>query len=142
MPFGGIASVLALTTAGLQSARSLKSAASRYSTRDTTLRRLQSELGNAEEILIALEGLLQTIASRPALDSDLSMAALLSGPIEQCSKICCDFEKVMAQFSSKSKTNFVDWTKMEFMRGDINQFMDSVARYKATISVGLGVLTM
>ena len=48
----------------------------------------------------------------------------------------------MGQFSSKSKTGFVDWTKMEFMKGDVNQFMDTVAGYKATISVGLGVLTM
>lgn len=51
-------------------------------------------------------------------------------------------ESAMGRFSGKSKSSFTDWARMEFMRGDINQFMDTLAGYKATISVGLGVLTM
>ncbi|PKX89425.1 uncharacterized protein P174DRAFT_425346 [Aspergillus novofumigatus IBT 16806] len=31
---------------------------------------------------------------------------------------------------------------MEFMRGDINEFIDNIAGYKSTISVGLGTITM
>merc|ERR1712000_66421 len=95
--------------------------------------RLLDEIGDAENILFALKQLLQ---------ADISMAALLRRPIERCSEVCGEFEKAMEQFSKKSKTGFLDWTKMEFMRGDINQFMDTVAGYKATISVGLGLLTM
>jgi hypothetical protein len=45
-------------------------------------------------------------------------------------------------FSEKSKTGFRDWTKMEFMRGDINEFIGTVGGYKSTISVGLGIVTM
>ncbi|CVL00283.1 uncharacterized protein FMAN_09787 [Fusarium mangiferae] len=37
---------------------------------------------------------------------------------------------------------FRDWAKMEFMTGDINEFMDRLAGYKATISVGLGIIVM
>lgn len=141
-PLSVIASLLAVATAGVQSTRSLKEAVKRYKTRDAILRRLLDEVADAENILSALEQLLQAATSQPALDANMSMAALLRGPIERCSEMCSDFETAMGRFSEKSKMGFLDWTKMEFMRGDIHQFMDNVARYKATISVGLGVLTM
>ena len=137
-PLSIIASLLAVATAGVQSTRSLKETVKRYQTRDVTLRKLLDELGDAENILNALSQLLQ--AGVP--EADMSMAALLHGPTDRCSKMCHDFEEAMKKFSNKAKTNIVDWTKMEFMRGDINQFMANVASYKATISVGLGVLTM
>ncbi|KAJ6437976.1 14-3-3-like protein [Purpureocillium lavendulum] len=141
-PLSILASLLGVATAAVQSTRSLKEAAGRYKTRDATLRRLLNEVGDVENILTALEQLLQAATSQPALDVDMSMAELLQGPIERCSEICAKFERAMGHFSNKSKLDFLDWTKMEFMRGDINQFMDTVAGYKATISVGLGVLTM
>jgi hypothetical protein len=31
---------------------------------------------------------------------------------------------------------------MEFMRGDINEFIDTLADYKSTITIGLGTITM
>ncbi|EDN05564.1 predicted protein [Histoplasma mississippiense (nom. inval.)] len=37
---------------------------------------------------------------------------------------------------------FRDWTKMEFMRGDINEFIDTIVGYELTILVGLGTVTM
>lgn len=141
-PLSVLASLLAVATTGIQSTRSLKAAAKRYKTRDATLLRLLDEVGDVENILRALEQLLKTSTPHPATNTDNSMVVLLRGPIKRCSKICSEFEGAMEQFSKKSKTDFVDWTKMEFMRGDINQFMDTVAGYKATISVGLGVLTM
>jgi len=141
-PLCVIASLLAVATAGVQSTRALKEAAQRYKTRDSILRRLLDEIGDAENILFALKQLLQADTLQPAVEADISMAALLRRPIERCSEVCGEFEKAMEQFSKKSKTGFLDWTKMEFMRGDINQFMDTVAGYKATISVGLGLLTM
>jgi hypothetical protein len=141
-PLSVVASLLAVATAGVQSTQSLKAAVRRYRIRDVTLRRLLDEIGDAENILCTLKELLEAGTSQPMTDADNSMAALLRGPIERCSKVCRGFEEAMEQFSRKSKTSFIDWTKMEFMRGDINQFMDTVTGYKATISVGLGVLTM
>lgn len=141
-PLSVIASLLAVATAGVQSTRSLKEAAKRYKTRDATLRRLLDEIEDTENILGALEQLLGAATSEPALATDASMAKLLRGPIARCSQVCSEFEEAMAQFSRKSKTGFTDWAKMEFMRGDVNQFIETVAGYKATISVGLGVLTM
>ncbi|EER40864.1 conserved hypothetical protein [Histoplasma capsulatum H143] len=72
----------------------------------------------------------------------MSILALLQGPIDRCSQVCREFEQSMKIFSGKSKTGFRDWTKMEFMRGDINEFIDTIAGYKSTISVGLGTITM
>lgn len=70
------------------------------------------------------------------------MLTLLQGPIERCSLVCREFEQSMEVFTGKSKTGFRDWTKMEFMRGDMNEFIDNIAGYKSTISVGLGTITM
>jgi hypothetical protein len=141
-PLSVAASLLAVATAGVQSTRSLKAAANRYKTRDATLRRLLQEIEDAENILCALEHLVEASTSRPPTDADNSMAALLTGPIERYSKVCHEFEVAMEKFTRKSKPGLIDWAKMEFMKGDINVFMDTVSAYKATISVGLGVLTM
>ena len=35
-----------------------------------------------------------------------------------------------------------DWAKLEFMRGDINEFIDTISGYKSTIAVGLGIITL
>lgn len=141
-PLSVVASLLAIATAGVQSTQSLKGAVERYKTRGTTLRRLLEEAGDAERVLAALRDLLAASMARPALDVNTSIATLLREPIERCSEVCQKFEIAMGQFSKKANTSFLDWAKMEFMRGDINQFLDTLAGYKATISVGLGVLTM
>lgn len=147
-PLSVFASLLTITTAGAQSARSLKGAISRYKARDATLRRLLDRVADVENILVALEQLLRPAAhgnnAAALLETNAasSMPLLLRGPVERCSEICCTFEESMEQFVNKSKTSFMDWAKMEFRRGDINQFMDLLAEYKATIAVGVGVLTM
>ncbi len=143
-PSNVVASLLDIATAGAHSARSLKEAAKRYKSRDATLRKLQSEVEDVENIMVALEQLLQAAGSQPALAADTSMPNLLRGPVTRCTEVCSKFKAAMAQFSGngKSKTTIVDWAKMEFMRGSISEFIDNIAGYKATISVGLGVLTM
>ncbi|KAJ6784626.1 hypothetical protein PWT90_04482 [Aphanocladium album] len=141
-PLSIIASVLAIVTAGVQSAKSLKEAIQRYKTRNTTLLRLLAEVKDVENILHSLAQLLEATNQRPAASAETSLTELLCAPIERCTQLCGDFESAMGRFGGKSKTGFTDWAKMEFMKGDINQFMDTLAGYKATISVGLGVLTM
>jgi hypothetical protein len=48
----------------------------------------------------------------------------------------------MLSFKEKSKTGIRDWAKLEFMRGDINEFIDTISGYKSTIAVGLGIVTL
>ena len=132
-PLSITASVLAVITAAAQSTRSLCETVKRFKDRNKTLRRLQDEL---EDLAKILDSLIQ------AANTEASVLALLQGPIDQCSQVCREFEQSMKVFSGKSKTGFRDWTRMEFMRGDINEFIDKIAGYKATISVGLGTITM
>ncbi|KAL8387225.1 hypothetical protein RB595_010066 [Gaeumannomyces hyphopodioides] len=126
-------SVLAIVTGAIQSTKSLRAAVSRYKARDKTLNRLYGELEDLVRVLSSLE---------QAAGSEASIWALLEGPVSQCSKTCREFEEVMEKFGGKSITGLRDWAKMEFMRDDINGFIDTLAAYKATITVGLGVISM
>ena len=132
-PLSITASVLAVVTAAIKSTKSLYETVKRFKGRDNTLRRLQHEL---EDLANILESLTQVI------NAETSVMKLLQGPIDRCTQVCGEFEQSMKVFSSKSKTGFRDWTKMEFMRGDINEFIDTIAGYKSTITVGLGTITM
>lgn len=132
-PLSITASALAVITVAVQSTKSLYEAVSRYKGRDKTLGRLQDELQDLTKILDAL---------KQVVDAEASMLELLHDPIDRCSKVCQEFEQSMGSFWRKSKTGIRDWTKMEFMRGDINEFIDIISGYKSTISVGLGTINM
>ena len=132
-PLSLAASLLAVTTAALQSVKTLYDTVQRLKGRDKTLGRLQVLLGDLTKILDSLSEVINT---------EQSMFTLLEGPIKRCSKVCDEFEKSMQRFKGKSKASFLDWTKMEFMRGDINEFIDVIAEYKSTISVCIGIVTM
>ena len=132
-PLSITASALAVATAALQSTKSLYETIKRFKDRNKTLRRLQDELGDLANILNSLT---------QVTNDEASMLTLLQGPIERCSQVCREFEQSMKVFSGKSKTGFRDWTKMEFMRGGIDEFIDIIAGYKSTISIGLGTITM
>lgn len=127
------ASSLAIITAAVKSTKSLYETAKRFKDRDKTLRRLQDEVGDLTNVLDSLT---------QVSDAEESMLVLLQGPIKRCSQICREFERSMVAFSGKSKTGFRDWAKMEFMRGDINEFIDTITGYKSTISIGLGTITL
>ncbi|KAL2786681.1 hypothetical protein BJX66DRAFT_312327 [Aspergillus keveii] len=132
-PVSITASVLAIITAAIQSTNTLKEIVRRFKERNKILRRLQDELEDLSKILNLLKS---------AVDTDASVLALLEGPVGRCSKLCREFEESIKAFAANSKTGFRDWTKMEFKRGDINEFIDTLAGYKSTISVGLGTITM
>ncbi|KAF2715887.1 hypothetical protein K431DRAFT_316920 [Polychaeton citri CBS 116435] len=132
-PLSIAASLLAITTAAVQSTRSLYETIKRFRDRDKTLRRLQNEL---EDLIKILDSLTEVT------DTEESVLVLLQGPIQRCNQVCREFEKTMKTFTGKSKTGIRDWTRMEFSRGDINEFIDTIAGYKSTISVGIGTITM
>jgi hypothetical protein len=132
-PLSITASILAITTAAVQSVKSLNDTVSRYKGRDRTLQRLQNEL---QDVLGILDSL------KEAILAEASVSALLKGPVGRCSEVCQEFKQSMLSFSEKSKTGFRDWAKLEFMRGDINEFIDTISGYKSTIAVGLGIITL
>jgi hypothetical protein len=126
-------STTALVIAAIQSSKSLYETIERFKDRCKILRRLQNEL---QDLTTTLDSLIQVN------NAETSVLALLRGTIDRCSQACREFEQSIKVFSEKSKTGFRDWTKMEFMRGDINEFIDTIAGYKSTILIGLGTLTM
>ncbi|KAF2173317.1 hypothetical protein M409DRAFT_17258 [Zasmidium cellare ATCC 36951] len=132
-PLSITASLLAISTAAVQTTKALCETVKRYRGRDKTLRRLQDELDDLTRIL---EALTRVTAA------DESLSALLQGPVGRCTQICHDFELSMERFAGKSKTGFKDWTKLEFMRGDINEFIETISGLKSTIAVGVGTVTM
>jgi hypothetical protein len=132
-PFSISASVLTVITATIVSVNALNETVKRYKGRDKTLGRLQGGLLDLITILNSLQA---------ATNSETPVLTLLEGPVGRCAEVCREFEGAMKIFSGKSKTGFTDWTKMEFMRGDINEFIDTLADYKSTITIGLGTITM
>jgi hypothetical protein len=110
--------------AAVQSTTSLYETVKLLRDRNKTLRRLQDEL---EDLVNILNSLTQVI------NVETSMLALLQGPIDRCSQLCREFEQSMKVVSRKPKTGFRDWEKMEFMKGDISEFIDTIAGYKSTI---------
>jgi hypothetical protein len=132
-PLSITVSILAITIAAVQSVKSLNDTISRYKGRDRTLQRLQNEL---QDVLGILDSL------KEAILAEASVSALLKGPVGRCSEVCQEFKQSMLSFSAKSKTGFRDWAKLEFMRGDINEFIDTISGYKSTIAVGLGIITL
>lgn len=126
-------SALTVIAATITTVKSLHSTVARYKGRDKTLGRLQGGLQDLVTILNSLE---------TAADEETPILILLKGPIQRCSHVCHEFEEVMKTFDRKSKTSLKDWTKLEFMKGDINEFIDTLSDYKSTITLGLGTITM
>jgi hypothetical protein len=132
-PLSLAASVVAVATAAVVSIQSLCNTVKSFQNRNNTLRRLLAKL---QDLTTILDSLIQVI------EDDISVVALLEGPIGRCKEICIEFEQSVKKFHGKSKTGFLDWTKLEFMKGDINDFIDTIEGYKSTITVGLGTINL
>jgi hypothetical protein len=52
------------------------------------------------------------------------------------------FEESMKAFNGQPETGVQDWAKMEFVGGNINEFIDTVETYKSIFSVGLSIITL
>ncbi|KAH7419982.1 hypothetical protein BKA64DRAFT_611994 [Cadophora sp. MPI-SDFR-AT-0126] len=127
------ASVLTVIAATITTMKTLNETVGRYRGRDKTLARLQGGLCDLISVLKSLE----EVAA-----FETPILALLKGPVSRCAQVSREFEDAMKKFDVKSKPGLKDWTKMEFMRGDINEFIDTLADYKSTITIGLGTINM
>lgn len=132
-PLSITASVLTVASAAIVSIRSLSDTVKSYQNRNKTLRRLHAKL---EALATILDSLIQ------AISADAPILKLLKDPIDRCKEVCGEFEQSMKKFQGKSKTGVLDWTKLEFMRGDINDFIDSIEGYESTITVALGTINL
>ncbi|KAK0643197.1 hypothetical protein B0T16DRAFT_415488 [Cercophora newfieldiana] len=125
--------IVGVLPAALTATKSLATIVKRYMDRDNTLQRLNHEVTDLSDVLGSLQEF---------IDSDAPILLILKGPVERCGQVCCECEAAMKKFSAKSKPGLRDWMMMEFERGNITSFMDTLASYKSTIMVGIGTLTM
>ncbi|KAJ5292367.1 uncharacterized protein N7443_008320 [Penicillium atrosanguineum] len=132
-PLGMTASLITVITAAIDSTQSLYQTVKGFKERNRSLRRLQNELEDLVDIL----GSLAEVTS-----AETTMFELLQSPIYRCGQVCGEFKHSLEAFSQKSKTGIRDWAKMEYMRGDMNDFINVVAGYKSTISIGLCTISM
>jgi hypothetical protein len=117
--------------AALASVNALQETVKGYQSRDKTLGRLQSGL---EDLTIVLSQLKE-------VDIDESpILTLLTGPVSRCDETCREFRVSMEDFSKEPVTGSKDWTKMDFMKGSISEFIDTLSNYKSTIQTGLGII--
>ncbi|KXJ88720.1 hypothetical protein Micbo1qcDRAFT_189799 [Microdochium bolleyi] len=132
-PFSTAASAISVVAVALQAAKTVHDAVERYKGRDKAMAQLSTELAE----LVAILG-----AAEDAASLDPASLSLIRGPIEHCSKICCEFKDALSAFNRRSQMPLKDWAKMEFKRGTLKDFTDTLASYKCTLQVGLGTIVM
>lgn len=130
---GAAASIITVIATAGNAVKSLRDTVGRYRKRDRTLIRLYQELEDLAHILNSLG---------QVIELEASMLALLERPIERCSQVCREFQQSMEQFAQKPSTGLRDWARLEFMRGDINDFIETLANYKSTITIALGTINL
>ena len=123
---------LATAPVAVRSTLSLINIVAHWRGRDKALASLYNVLQNLYNSLEALE---QTTIS------EASTNAILRVLVSHCHFLCQEFERAMQEFDKQPRTGLRDWSKMEFRTGDINEFIDILAGYQATISVSLDTVT-
>ncbi|KAH0497915.1 hypothetical protein TgHK011_005197 [Trichoderma gracile] len=131
--------VFHILTGALESSKSLHETVQSFRNHERTIRELRSEL---ESLIHVLESLRNIVAS----DENDPVVSMLKNPVLRCHQICQEFNAVILKCtrhsSGGSRTSFRDWTRIRYMGGDVRDFKDMLAGYKATIAVALGSLNM
>lgn len=132
--------VFHVLTGALESSKSLHETVQSFRNHERTIRELRSELESLIHVLDALRDILVTS------DEDGPVVSMLKNPVLRCHQICQEFNAVVIKCtrhsSAGSRTSFRDWTRIRYMGGDVRDFKDMLAGYKATIAVALGSLNM
>lgn len=103
-----------------------------FKTHPKRVRDLTAEL---EALITVLESLTDTM--RSITDVNLSALEL---PLRRCGNACQEFLQELQNCCSRSgsdRTSFRDWAKLKYMGDNIDDFRDSLAAYKSTITIAL-----
>lgn len=98
-------------------------------------KRVRDLLDELETLIGVLESLTDTVKSDAG--GNLSVLDL---PLQRCGNACNEFLQELQKCCSRSggdKKSFRDWAKLKYMGDDINDFQDSLAAYKSTITIAL-----
>jgi hypothetical protein len=106
----------------------------------TQPKRVRDLIEELEELISVLESLSNTMK----LHTDVDLPAL-SLPLQRCSSACDEFLQELQKCCSRSggdRQSFRDWAKLRYMGDNIDDFKDSLAAYKSTITIVLTEVQM
>lgn len=128
--------LLTLVAFAIGSTKTLYQAIESFRSNDRVIRELKMELEALDDVLRNLRD--------SASSGDGSLEALTL-PLQRCGTACTDFVAVIekcSSHSSGSRTSFRDWAKLKYMGQDITGFKNTIAGYKATITIALADANM
>jgi hypothetical protein len=131
-PISLASGLLAIVIFAHKSCLTLHTTIQSFKTHPKRVRDLVEEL---EALIGVLESLTDTIGS----DTDVNLSAL-DLPLRRCGTACDEFLQELQKCCARSggdKKSFRDWAKLKYMGDDINDFKDSLAAYKSTITIAL-----
>jgi hypothetical protein len=131
-PISLASGLLTLVIFAHKSCRELYTSIQSFKTHPKRVRDLIEEL---EALIGVLESLTETIRS----DTDVNLSAL-DLPLRRCGNACEEFLQEIQKCCSRSGTDrqsFRDWAKLRYMGDNIDDFKDSLAAYKSTITIAL-----
>jgi len=135
-PLSISAGVLALVTFAFNSSVTLYTTIRSFQSQDKNARALKNELGDLTSVL---EALLETITNNSNLDF-----TPLKLPVLRCGKACEEYGQLIARCTkhAKGRPSLRDWATQKYLQGDITDFKDMLAGYKATINIALANANM
>jgi hypothetical protein len=131
-PISLASGLLALVIFAHKSCLTLHTTIQSFKTHPKRVRDLINEL---ETLSSVLESLTDTIKSDTG--ADLSALDL---PLQRCGNACNEFLQELQKCCSRSggdRQSFRDWAKLRYMGDNIDDFKDSLAAYKSTITIAL-----
>ncbi|KAF2494973.1 hypothetical protein BU16DRAFT_590256 [Lophium mytilinum] len=131
-PIGIASGALTLATFAFNSSVSLYQIVKSFQNSKRDIRELKEEL---EALSNAIQSL-QELASKDEVQFEP-----LRLPLLRCGETCKGFGEVIENCttnSSKPKTSFRDWAKLQYMGKDIAGFKNVLAGYKSTILIAIG----
>jgi hypothetical protein len=131
-PIGIASGLVALATFAFKSSITLHNTIKSFKVHPIRVRNLLEQL---EALSGVLQSLTETVTA--AVDVDLSELEL---PLLRCGTACKEFGEELVKCSSRSggtRASFRDWARLQYMGGDMDNFMQMLAGYKSTIIIAL-----
>jgi hypothetical protein len=98
-------------------------------------KRVRDLVHELETLSSVLESLTDTIKSETGVD-----LSALDLPLQRCGNACTEFLEELQKCCSRSggdRQSFRDWAKLRYMGDNMDDFKDSLAAYKSTITIAL-----
>lgn len=124
----GIITLVSLT---LKASGVLYSTITSFQTKEKKVRELRDEVKGLNEVLTTLENSIADIA----VDLEAFKKVL-----QRCCNSCKEFNSLAAKYagnSTEQRTRLKDWYKLRYMGEDITGFKNTLAGYKATLTIAL-----